>query len=308
MRVPQRQQGPGAVHATLTNRLVSLPHISITKCIAQCAKASNGKHKSTKETLIIGGRGPNDRGHNPSVQVGAVQIYKGILTEANSRGLAKAGVPNAIPSNLKLDLRGSDYGGSGTTWKARTGPSGKLYGNPGFDRASGSFFFNSHAQWAGVALNTDGHDMPKCSYSLWAFLPKKIPSGLGWAMSQYPDHGWSRSITLNDHRLSKTAGVSATIGGGWANTLPKPPVGKWFHVVASWDQGKQTCVYLNGKKGQCAKAGNGRHGQTTETLIIGGRGPNDRGHNPSIKVAGVMVFDKVVTHTEVTGLYKLNKP
>ena len=92
--------------------------------------------------------------------------------------------------------------------------------------------------------------MPDCSYSLWAQLPSPIRSGLGWAMSQYPDHGWSRSITLNDHRLSRTRGVSATIGGGWRNTLPKPPVGKWFHVVATWSQGSQTCVYLNGKKGQ----------------------------------------------------------
>ena len=122
-----------------------------------------------------------------------------------------------------MDLRASDYSGKGTTWKARVGPSARLYGNPKFNKAEGSLFFDSRSQWASVPLNTDGHDMPQVSYSLWAKIPKAIPgNNLGWVMSQFPDHGWSRSITLNDGRLSRTAGVSVTYGGGWRNTLPKP--------------------------------------------------------------------------------------
>ena len=149
--------------------------------------------------------------------------------------------------------------------------------------------------------------MPKCSYAIWAKIPKPVTSGLGWIMSQYPDHGWSRSITINDGRLSRTRGVSATVGGGWANTLPKPPVNQWFHVVATWNQNVQTCVYLNGKKGQCTKATNGRHPSAKETLIIGGRGPNDGGHNPSVMVRNAEVYSKILSQNEVSGLYNGQK-
>ena len=165
-------------------------------------------------------------------------------------------------------------------------------------------FFDKHTQWAGASINTDGDDMPDCSYSLWALTPRAVQSGLGWIMSQYPDHGWSRAITINDGRLSRNAGVSATTGGGWRNTLPKPPVNKWFHIVATWDHGVQTCVYLNGKKGQCTKAGNGKHSRVKETLIIGGRGPNDGHHNPSVAVARAQVYSGILTQKEVTALSK----
>ena len=290
--------------------LVSLscpPHDSNTLDL-QCAKAGNGRHGSTIETLIIGGRGPNDRNHNPSIKVNAVQVYQGILKQADVTKIYKAGSPSKQRGSMKLDLRATDYSGSGTTWKSRFGPSAKLYGRPKQLKGEGSLFFDSHSQWAGVDLNTDGHDMPQVSYSVWARIPKPISGNLGWVMSQYPDHGWSRSITINDHRLSRTAGVSATVGGGWRNTLPKPPVGKWFHVVASWNQGRQTCVYLNGKKGQCTKAGNGKHASRKETLIIGGRGPNDRGHNPSVIINTVQVYKSILSQSDVTALFKATVP
>jgi hypothetical protein len=122
-------------------------------------------------------------------------------------------------------------------------------------------------------------------------------------MSQYPDQGWSRSITLNDGRLSRTTGVSVTYGGGWRNTLPKPPMKKWFHVVATWDHDKRSCVYLNAKLGQCTAARNGKHPSRKEQLIIGGRGPNDGRHNPSVKVHSARVYNQVLSKNEVVNLY-----
>jgi hypothetical protein len=122
-------------------------------------------------------------------------------------------------------------------------------------------------------------------------------------MSQYPDHGWSRSITLNDGRLSRTAGVSLTYGGGWRNTLPKPPLKEWFHVVGTWAHGMRSCVYLNGKLGQCTAARNGKHATTPEHLIIGGRGPNDGRHNPSVKVHSAVVYGQDLSQTEVSELF-----
>ena len=192
-----------------------------------------------------------------------------------------------------LDLRASDYGG-GSTWKSRIGPNATVYGRPKYDGKE-YIFFDTASQVAMVPINTDGHDMPSASYSLWAKLPKAIQSGAGWALSQTPDHGWSRAITLNDGRLSRTGGVSITMGGTWANTLPKPPVGSWFHVVATWVQGGQACVYLNGKAGLCTTASNGKHASTKESLCIGGRGPNDSSHNPSIMVKSVQVYKTIIS-------------
>ena len=45
--------------------------------------------------------------------------------------------------------------------------------------------------------------------------------------------------------------MSITVGGAWKNTLPKPPVNQWFHVVGTWEQSGAACAYLNGRKGLC---------------------------------------------------------
>ena len=120
---------------------------------------------------------------------------------------APTGSPTSSPTppptypvfaGLKLDLRGTDYV-SGNTWKARFGPDATLYGNPMFMAAEAALHFKTASMYAMVPLNTDGADMPKVTYTSWMKVPKTIAGGnLGWAISQYPDHGWSRSITLND--------------------------------------------------------------------------------------------------------------
>ena len=85
------------------------------------------------------------------------------------------------------------------------------------------------------------------------------------------------------------------MGGGWKNTLPKPPVKRWFHVAGSWEQGGAACANLNGKKGLCETntgTNNGHDGTgTAETLVIGGRGHDDIAHNPSVFVNDVRVYD-----------------
>ena len=167
-----------------------------------------------------------------------------------------------------------------------------------------SIFFDTKSQYAEIPINTDGHDLPKVSYSIWLKLPKAIKAGVkGWVMSQYPDHGWSRAVTLNDARLSSTAGVSITVGRNWHNSLPKPPVGSWFHVVATWQQGGTACAYLNGVEGLCHSSATNGQSTVTEKLILGGRGPNDSGHNPSIMVNDVRVYADVLSPQSVKALH-----
>ena len=211
--------------------------------------------------------------------------------------------------HLVLDLRARDYTG-GSAWPARIGHYATLYGSPVYNTTETAVFFDGVSQWAGVPLNTDGDDMPRATYSIWMKLPKAIPAASnGWVMSQYPDHGWSRAVTLNDARLSATAGVSITVGGAWKSTLGKPPVNQWFHVVGTWEQGGTSCVYLNGKKGLChAQTSNGHDGVAShETLIIGGRGPTDPAHNPSVWVNDVRVYNASLPEADVASLYRAGR-
>ena len=120
--------------------------------------------------------------------------------------------------------------------------------------------------------------MPKVTYTSWMNAPTAIHGNLSWAISEYPDHGWSQAITLNDGRLSATTSVSIVIGGGWSATLPKPTPGKWFFTAATWHQGSQSCVSMDGSAKQCNNRDQtGKHPSTPEKLVIGGRGPNDFG-------------------------------
>ena len=222
-------------------------------------------------------------------------------------GGSRAGFPDLQLPNLVLDLRARDYK-SGSTWPARVGPAAKLYGTPRFDSAQASVFFDTDSQWADVPLSTDGHDLPKVSYSIWLKLPHQIPHNVrGWAMSQSPDQHWSRAIALNDWRLSRVAGVSITVGSNWQNSLPKPPVGSWFHVVATWHQNGRACAYLNGVEGLChANASNGQ-GTANEKLILGGRSPKDSSHNPSVMVGDVRVYADVLSPQSAKTLYDVGR-
>ena len=124
--------------------------------------------------------------------------------------LAVAGLPS---SGLQLDLRGADYVAGSGVWKARVGPEAKVFGKPKFAVLEEAVHFETKDMYALVPLKTDGFDMPQVTYTAWLKTPKPIVTGLGWAISQYPDHGWSRAITLHDNRLSSTSGVSITTGG-----------------------------------------------------------------------------------------------
>ena len=178
-------------------------------------------------------------------------------------------------------------------------------GGPTFDKADASFLMDTPQRYATVALNTDGQDMPAVTYSIWVKLNQAV-SNKGWVMTQSPDQAWSRAITLNDDRLSKLSGVSQTSGGSHQNTLPKPPIGTWFLVTATWQQDGSACTYLDTTKGLCTTARNGK-GTQQETLFIGGYGPNSADHNPNAVVSDVKVYSTVLSHANVTKLYNYGR-
>ena len=130
-------------------------------------------------------------------------------------------------------------------------------------------------------------------------------TNLAWVMSQIPDFGWSRAIALNDPRMGK---VSMTVGGGWDSGLGAAEVDKWLHVVAVWDQGGTSDVYLNGKKGKAkTHTKNGSGPRIGQKLAIGGRANNDSSHNTASSVSDVRVYDRMLNYQEVAQLYAFGR-
>ena len=136
----------------------------------------------------------------------------------------------------------------------------------GWDAAEQAFSFSAGGSTITVDLTTNPNAMDQVSYEAWFKLPSS-PSNMAWILSQSPDYGWSRAVTLNDHRL----GYTGITPGTWDSGLGRPSVNEWHHVVGVWDQGGTSTTYLDGVKGKDkASTGNGKGSNTAEKFNIGG--------------------------------------
>ena len=102
------------------------------------------------------------------------------------------------------------------------------------------------------------------SYAVWVKVLGPMSGNFGWILTQAPDYGWSRAITLGDYRLGH---VSITTSSYWDSTLGTAPSNEWLHVVGVWSQGEGT-VYLNGVQGASTEARNGRGSDLTEARCV----------------------------------------
>ena len=137
-----------------------------------------------------------------------------------------------------------------------------------WEAAENAFSFSAGGSIITVNLATNPNAMDQVSYEAWFKLPSNPGSNKAWLMSQSPDYGWSRAVTLNDNRLGYT---SITVGSSWNSGFSTPSLNEWHHVVASWDQGSTSTIYLDGVKGESkASTNNGRGSNSGEVFSIGG--------------------------------------
>merc|ERR1712216_506150 len=161
-------------------------------------------------------------------------------------------------------------------------------GGLAFDEKEKAFAFAAGGDVIRVPLATNPHALREATYAVWVKVPQPF-ANLGWLVCQYPDHGWSRAVTLNDYRLGH---VSVTTSQYWDSQLGQAPIGEWIHVAGVW-YGDGTATTNNGKSAY----------SNEELLIIGGRAPNDPAHNSALLVSDVCVFGRALGDEEVRVLY-----
>jgi len=201
---------------------------------------------------------------------------------------------------LVLKLLACDYV-SGGIWgnPARDQPDALVPDGVTFDSTHEALVFDAGGDVVRVPLATNPSVFPEVSYAVWVKVLGPMSGNFGWILTQAPDYGWSRAITLGDYRLGH---VSITTSSYWDSTLGPAPSNEWLHVVGVWSQGEGT-VYLNGVQGASTEARNGRGSDLTEALFIGGRSPFDSVHNPAVAISDVAVYSKALSNADVWELF-----
>jgi len=213
---------------------------------------------------------------------------------------ATSGQATSLPvtDQLALDLRG-DQQVSGGKWGS-TLQNGIVADVPGavkYNKDEKAFEFPGRSAVISVPLATNPSKMQAVTYSAWV-KPLEY-QGLGWIISQYPDYGWSRSVAISDWRLGGTGVTPGNYNSGIGNL----PIGQWSHVVGVWSKNGGPCsIYANTVK-YSRTCSNGQGSNSAEKLIIGGRGPNDGGHNPKVLITDIAIFKKALSDDEVKKLF-----
>lgn len=205
---------------------------------------------------------------------------------------------------LLLDLRGCEYmRGSSLTWHnlARRGQDldAEVPSGVEFVDTEKAFKFSVGGDVIRAPIATNPHVLREVTYTVWVKVRKL--ANLAWIICQYPDHGWSRALTLNDYRLGH---VSVTTSRYWDSQLGQPPLNQWIHVAGVWHSDGTATVYMNGVRGETAVTNNGKSADCSdEQLIIGGRSSRDPAHNSAVLVSDVCIFNRALSDGEVQLLH-----
>eukprot|EP00493_Phyllostaurus_siculus_P020685 UN21010 len=192
--------------------------------------------------------------------------------------------------DLKFYLKVEDYT-SGNAWVDRVS-------NIEVHVPGSASFHEGYVHLSGTAitapLQTNPNVMQSATYVIRLRVPT-IPSNLGWVMSQFPDFGWSRALTISDDRL----GHVWQTPGHFQSGLGSFPTDTWQVLVGTWTQGGACQTFLQGTSGNPRTCSNGAGTVSNEKLIIGGRGETDA-HNPgSIDISDVLVFNRILNTDEI---------
>merc|ERR1719499_269163 len=213
-------------------------------------------------------------------------------TVKNVQFMYSAKYPLDTIPDLKFYLKVEDYT-SGNAWVDRVS-------NIEVHVPGSASFHEGYVHLSGTAitapLQTNPNVMQSATYVIRLRVPT-IPSNLGWVMSQFPDFGWSRALTISDYRL----GHVGQTPGHFQPGLGSFPTDTWQVLVGTWTQGGACQTFLQGTSGNPRTCSNGAGTDSNEKLIIGGRGETDAGHNPdSIDISDVLVFNRILNTDEIT--------
>jgi hypothetical protein len=83
-----------------------------------------------------------------------------------------------------------------------------------------------------------------------------------------------------------------------------------MHVVASWEQGGDTCVWLDGVLlRRLPNTNNGAKDGGLERLILGGHSPELTldSHNPDVLISDARVYNRCLGDAEVAALFAMGR-
>eukprot|EP01047_Picozoa_sp_COSAG01_P035050 COSAG01_NODE_2663_length_7293_cov_5.946483_3_plen_265_part_00 len=194
---------------------------------------------------------------------------------------------------LITELRGEYYTPSSLNWSNQV--AGAANGSvpvtvdATYNASAGTFHF-TNSDVISVPLPTSASAYPSVSYEAWVKVGS-APNSLSWIVSQYPDYGWSRAVTLLDSRMGAGPGITP---GGFDYGHNQVPIGTWTHVVGAWTPASDgtSNIYVNGVAGTARAVNNGDGASAGQLLVIGGRGPGDSRHNlRDLYIGGVRVYE-----------------
>jgi len=159
---------------------------------------------------------------------------------------------------------------------------------------------DDHMHLSGEAMAVPFYSNPNYHQTvtyITRFRVHDVPShNRGWIMSQSPDFGWSRALTISDERL----GFVGQTPGNFDSNLGQIKINEWNVLIGTWTQDGNCQTWLNGVAGANRTCSNGKGHSQQEELIIGGRIPVDGTHNPnSIDISHALVYDRELTDEEV---------
>jgi len=160
------------------------------------------------------------------------------------------------------------------------------------------FHFNN--QFVEYPFDISPSKLPKASIEIRFYL-NKILNNRGWIIG-HDNGGYDRAIVVTDQRFG---GIASPLGFAYPSKLGYPIVGKWYHVVATFENGKKTWLYVNDGSSPTAvvaqqvKANNN---DGNPKFSIGGQ-HRWGGHTVDAVVSTVRIFDKVLNVDEVNNLF-----
>jgi len=142
--------------------------------------------------------------------------------------------------------------------------------------------------------------LPRASIEIRFYL-NKVLNNRGWIIG-HDNGGFDRAICTTDQRFG---GIASPLGFSYPSKLGYPTVGKWYHVVATYENGKKTWLYVNDGSSATAVVAqqvkpNNNNGNPK--FSIGGL-RNYGGHTVDAVVSTVRVFNKVLNEVEVNNLF-----
>jgi len=139
--------------------------------------------------------------------------------------------------------------------------------------------------------------LPQASIEIRFRVVSKL-NDLSWIVG-HDNGGYDRAINIFDKRFG---GIAQPIGGTYKSKIPYPKLNTWYHVVATFHNGKRTWLYVLGDGGLIRQQIKANNGGGLPSFSVGGL-KTYGGHTVNAVISTVRVFNKVLTPAEVDNLF-----